>query len=150
MAENLQNQAIELAELMFKLLVKCEQKEYHLAELNGLTHAEFRCQRFLGKVDVLNNSEIARIMNLSASRLTRIIDGLVKKGYVAREINENDRRNMNIKLTTFGQAKNKKMYDEYLHIHKQILSELVEDDHRPMLDGMHKLYIALEKWTDNV
>jgi DNA-binding MarR family transcriptional regulator len=48
--------------------------------------------------EVVNNKLIAERMNLSPSRLTRIIDGLVQKGYITREINPSDRRNMKVAL----------------------------------------------------
>ena len=43
-------------------------------------------------------------MNLSPSRLTRIIDGLVQKEYIIREIDPNDRRNMKVSLSSQGSA----------------------------------------------
>ncbi len=71
--------ASRLANLTFSLLANCQEKEVHLAELHGLTQAEFRCLRLFGTDESLNNKTIAERMNLSPSRLTRIIDGLVKK-----------------------------------------------------------------------
>jgi len=78
--------ASRLANLTFSLLANCQEKEEHLAELHGLTQSEFRCLRLFGTDESLNNKTIAERMNLSPSRLTRIIDGLVKKKYIRREI----------------------------------------------------------------
>ena len=79
--------ASRLANLTFTLLSTCQQKESILAEQYGLTQSEFRCLKMFDKKETLNNKTIAKRMNLSASRLTRIIDGLVAKGYTEREIN---------------------------------------------------------------
>ncbi|MBZ0199184.1 MAG: MarR family transcriptional regulator, partial [Ignavibacteriaceae bacterium] len=96
------NQARELADLTFKLLANCQEKEDRLAEQYGLTQAEFRCLRLFGKTETLNNKTIAERMNLSPSRLTRIIDGLVTKNYMLREIEPKDRRNMRVSLSHQG------------------------------------------------
>ena len=86
------NQTAErLANLTFSLLANCQEKEVRLAEIHHLTQAEFRCLRLFGTDESVNNKQIAERMNLSPSRLTRIIDGLVEKQYINREIDPNDR-----------------------------------------------------------
>ena len=71
-----------LANLTFKLLARCQAKEEWLAKQRGLFQAEFKCLRLFGSEKSLNNKEIAKRMNLSRSRITRVIDGLEKKGYM--------------------------------------------------------------------
>ena len=94
------NQTAErLANLTFSLLANCQEKEVRLAEIHNLTQAEFRCLRLFGTDESVNNKQIAERMNLSPSRLTRIIDGLVEKEYINREIDPNDRRNMRVMLS---------------------------------------------------
>lgn len=75
----LNQHAEQLANLTFSLLANCQEKEVRLAEIHGLTQAEFRCLRLFNSEETVNNKKIAERMNLSPSRLTRIIDGLVKK-----------------------------------------------------------------------
>ena len=77
--EEISKNAGMLADLTFSLLTTCQEKESRLAEQYGLTQAEFRCLRSFGTEENLNNKSIAERMNLSPSRLTRIIDRLVKK-----------------------------------------------------------------------
>jgi DNA-binding MarR family transcriptional regulator len=72
--------AERLANLTFNLLARCQAKEEWLATQRGLFQAEFKCLRLFGSDKSLNCKKIANRMNLSQSRLTRIIDGLVKKG----------------------------------------------------------------------
>ena len=88
--------AEHLANLTFSLLANCQEKEIRLATVHNLTQAEFRCLRLFGTDESVNNKSIAERMNLSPSRLTRIIDGLVEKEYIIREIDPNDRRNMEL------------------------------------------------------
>jgi DNA-binding MarR family transcriptional regulator len=135
-----------LAELTFKLLAGCHEKEEKLAKVYGLTQAEFRCLRQIHENENINNKEIAERMNLSASRLTRIIDGLVQKEYVIREIEPNDRRNMRVFLSAKGTHLVQNLNLAYIHIHEEILKNIDMDQHQPLIVAMKQLLSALEKW----
>jgi DNA-binding MarR family transcriptional regulator len=140
------NYAEKLANLTFSLLANCQEKEVRLAEVHGLTQAEFRCLRLFGKDESLNNKQIAERMNLSPSRLTRIIDGLVKKEYIIREIDPNDRRNMRVCLSKKGQLLVHQLNKAYIEIHRDILEDIDRDQHQPLITAMSHLLTALEKW----
>lgn len=140
------NYAEKLANLTFSLLANCQEKEVRLAEVHGLTQAEFRCLRLFGKDESLNNKQIAERMSLSPSRLTRIIDGLVKKEYIIREIDPNDRRNMRVCLSKKGQLLVNQLNKAYIEIHRDILGDIDSDQHQPLITAMSHLLSALEKW----
>ena len=138
--------ASKLADLTFKLLANCQEKEARLAENYGLTQSEFRCLRLFNKNDVLNNKQVAERMNLSPSRLTRIIDGLVAKGYIIRQIEPSDRRNMKVELSKRGKVIVQKLNDAYVNIHKEILEDIDRNQHKPLINAMENLLVALQKW----
>ncbi len=138
--------AHQLADLTFKLLANCQEKEQRLAEQHHLTQAEFRCLRLFGMNENLNNKQIAERMNLSPSRLTRIIDGLVAKGYIVREIEPNDRRNMRVSLSGKGILIVQQLNNDYINIHEEILGDIQEEQHKPLITAMTHLLSALEKW----
>lgn len=140
------NEAHQLADLTFKLLANCQEKESRLAEQYGLTQAEFRCMRLFGTDESTNNKHIAERMGLSPSRLTRIIDGLVEKGYMSREINEFDRRNMRVTLSKQGVLIVQQLNNAYVNIHKEILDDIEDVQHKPLITAMTHLLSALEKW----
>jgi len=139
-------EATQLADLTFKLLANCQEKEARLAEQYGLTQAEFRCLRLFGTKESSNNKAIAERMNLSPSRLTRIIDGLVKKTYMIREIDSDDRRNMRVTLSKQGIEIVHRLNNAYIGIHKEILDEIEEPQHKPLITAMTHLLSGLEKW----
>lgn len=139
-------EAVQLADLTFKLLANCQEKENRLAEQYGLTQAEFRCLRLFGTHSSSNNKQIAERMNLSPSRLTRIIDGLVKKNYMIREIDSEDRRNMKVTLSQNGAEIVERLNNAYIGIHKEILDEIEDTQHKPLITAMTHLLSALEKW----
>lgn len=138
--------AEQLANLTFSLLANCQEKEIRLAEIHGLTQAEFRCLRLFGSDETVNNKKIAERMNLSPSRLTRIIDGLVKKEYIIREIDPNDRRNMRVTLSLKGQSLVKQLNKAYVDIHREILKDIDPEQHEPLTNALEQLLSALEKW----
>lgn len=140
--------ASRLANLTFSLLANCQEKEVHLAELHGLTQAEFRCLRLFGTDESLNNKSIAERMNLSPSRLTRIIDGLVKKKYIRREIDSSDRRNMKVNLSTKGKSLVLQLNKAYVDIHREILMDIDPSQHEQLIVAMTHLLEALEKWLE--
>ena len=138
--------ASRLANLTFSLLANCQEKEVHLAELHRLTQAEFRCLRLFGSDESLNNKTIAERMNLSPSRLTRIIDGLVKKKYIRRDIDPDDRRNMKVNLSRKGKALVQQLNKAYVDIHEEILMDIDPSQHEQLIVAMTHLLEALEKW----
>lgn len=138
--------AAKLADLTFKLLANCQEKEARLADKYGLTQSEFRCLRLFNKRDVLNNKQVAERMNLSPSRLTRIIDGLVAKDYIIRQIEPSDRRNMKVELSKRGKVLVQKLNDAYVNIHQEILNDIDRPQHKPLINAMENLLVALQKW----
>jgi len=138
--------AERLANLTFSLLANCQEKEVRLATIHNLTQAEFRCLRLFGTDESVNNKKIAERMNLSPSRLTRIIDGLVEKEYIIREIDPEDRRNMRVMLSKRGRQLVNQLNKAYVQIHNEILQDIEVSQHVPLITAMQHLLEALENW----
>lgn len=138
--------AESLANITFNLLVRCQEKETRLAEAHNLLEAEFKCFRIMGSEENLNNNELAKRMRLSPGRITRIIDGLVEKGYMQRKIDQADRRNMILSLSKKGKNLTNKLTSAYIQIHNEILQEIDVSQHRSLLTAMEQLHSAVEKW----
>ena len=138
--------AERLADLTFSLLQRCQEKEARLAEEHGLFQAEFRCLRLMGSEGSLNNKDIAERMNLSPSRITRIMDGLVKKGYMQRKIDNDDKRNMKVSLSRRGKNLTNKLNDAFIEVHSEILQEIDHSQHESLITNMEHLHLAVEKW----
>ena len=138
--------AQQLGDLTFYLLARCQEKEAWLAEKYGLRQSEFRCLRLLQSDESLSNRQIAKRMKLSQSRSTRIIDGLIKKGFIKREANKKDRRYMKITLFRRGKTLTKKLDKDYVDIHSKILRDINISQHKALISAMENLYSATEKW----
>jgi DNA-binding MarR family transcriptional regulator len=140
--------AEHLADLTFNLLARCQEKEAWLAKEHGLFQAEFKCLRLFGSDESLNNTQISKRMKLSPSRLTRIIDTLVQKGYMKREIDQSDRRNMRVFLSRRGKLLTNKLNKAFVDIHIEILKDIDVSQHEPLITAMEHLQLAIEKWLD--
>ena len=143
---NIEDNAERLGNLIFEIIPICEEKETSIADKHGLLHAELKCLRLFGVNERLNNKEIAERMHLSPSRLTRIIDRLVKKEYMIREIDKSDRRNMKLSLSRKGKILSNKLYNEFVDVHTEILKGIDNSKHESLLDTMRHLNTAVEGW----
>jgi DNA-binding MarR family transcriptional regulator len=135
-----------LGNLIFEILPICKKKETELADEHGLFQAEFKCLRLFEVDGNMNNKEIAKRMRLSPSRLTRVMDGLVKKGYMKRKIDNSDRRNMKLSLSRRGKNLTNKLNDAFIEIHSEILQDIDISQHESLITNMEHLHSAVEKW----
>jgi len=135
-----------LGNLIFEILPICKKKETELADEHGLFQAEFKCLRLFEVDGNMNNKDIAKRMRLSPSRLTRVMDGLVKKGYMKRKIDNSDRRNMKLSLSRRGKNLTNKLNDAFIEIHSEILQDIDISQHESLITNMEHLHSAVEKW----
>jgi DNA-binding MarR family transcriptional regulator len=140
-------QAEKMAEVTFRLLDQCQEKQERIAKSVGLTTAEFRLLRTFRDATDLNVGELARRMELSNSRLTRILDGLVEKGVVVREISHQDRRVVRVKLTDRGGDIRASLTERYVSTHQDILNLLPEGTIEGVITAMEKLAGAMQEWS---
>jgi DNA-binding MarR family transcriptional regulator len=140
------NAAAELAELTFQLLADCQHKEERIAEQLKITVSEFRCLRaFRGEKHLQVKHLIERIQ-LSGSRLTRILEALEEHGYVTRTIDPKDRRSITVTLTKKGIALSATLEKRYLQIHEEILDGIPRKMHGVLLGGLHNMLTSLQGW----
>lgn len=139
--------AEKMADLTFSLLEHCQIKQEQMAKNLNVTVAEFKLIRSFRDNNSLSVGELAKRMELSSSRLTRILDGLVEKKFVGRELASNDRRVMEIKLTIAGKKIQESINEIYIKTHKDILELLPPGADESVIFAMEKLQEAMKKWT---
>ena len=140
-------QAEKMADVTFRLLDQCQEKQERIAKSLDLTVAEFRLLRALRGEAALSVGDLARRMELSNSRLTRILDGLVDKEVVTREVSRHDRRVIVVELSMRGQKIQKTLTERYLRTHQDILDLLPEGAIDSVIAAMEKLEEAMHEWT---
>lgn len=85
-----------------RLVLDLREFEESLKEQTGLTLNDALCLCQTGKGN-LDPSSLANELQLSPSRLSRILDSLETRGFLTRSISEADRRTILINLTAEGQ-----------------------------------------------
>jgi DNA-binding MarR family transcriptional regulator len=139
---------VQIADLIALLFTNCQKKESRFVAKHEVSVVEFRCMRILYEFEQLTVNQCAEKMSLTSSRITRIIDGLVSKKIVNREISKTDRRFYDLSLTTKGIKLVKKINEDYAKIHKEILSTIPDEYYDSMLEGITQLNNAVERWLN--
>jgi DNA-binding MarR family transcriptional regulator len=98
----------QFQELILKLFQCCQERMQYQCERFGLPDAEFRCLMLFGEERYLTAKGIALKMNVVKSRVSKIIEGLLKKKLIQRIKDPEDSRISLLSLTPQG---NKKLND---------------------------------------
>ena len=146
MASQKNELAEHMADLTYELLENCQLKIERTAEKLNLTVAEFKLLRSLQDDEMISAGALARRMGLSSSRITRIIDGLIKKGMVKKAAGGKDRRIVDIGLTQEGTAARSQLKAMYIAVHQDIIDLLPSDAGESVIHAMEKLRQATQLW----
>ena len=92
-------------------------------------------------------ADLAGRVDLSNSRLTRILDGLERKKFIRRAIGPKDRLTMEVTLTADGKKTLKQLETTYLQTHEEIVKLLPDDTADTVLKAMEKLRDAMKLWV---
>ncbi|MBN2007988.1 MarR family transcriptional regulator [candidate division KSB1 bacterium] len=138
--------SVELADIISVLFANCQIKEnLHVTQF-GVSIVEFRCLRILKGNPNITVNNLAHKMSLTSSRITRIVDGLVKKKLVDRISGENDRRIYHLSLTSQGKNLILEMLEKYNEMHDEILRPIPPEQKTIMLDCLKQLNRAVTSW----
>ena len=137
-----------ITELVFQLLMKCQQKEVRYAKKYDIPVAQFRCLRYVYLNPGITVKEIANYMNLSASRLTRIIDKLKERKLVERTEMENDRRFFNVNLTAQGKKLANELYTCYIKLHEDIFATIPKSKFKTITASLENILDAVNQWLE--
>ncbi|MFT4576769.1 MAG: DNA-binding MarR family transcriptional regulator [Polaribacter sp.] len=73
------------------------------SSIKGITIDQTLVLQFLDKHPELSQKEIAELIYKDNASMTRMVNIMVKKEYIKRTINENDRRRFKLEITSKGQ-----------------------------------------------
>ncbi len=141
------SQAELMADITYELLDRCQYKLEKIADGLGLTLSEFKALRAFKTDNLTTVGELARRMELSNSRLTRILDGLEEKGIIERFLNKDDRRVMNVIVTVRGKEITEKLFNHSLKTHQEIIELLSPESRDSVIFAMEKLRNSMNEWV---
>ena len=111
----------------------------------GVTMAQCHALLAMGEVKEMSIVELAGILDVDTSNLSRTVDSMVKAGLLNRIPNPQDRRYVSLTLTDVG----KKAFTTIEHLFNTYLTrvfELIpEDKHRQIMESLDLVAGALER-----
>jgi DNA-binding MarR family transcriptional regulator len=103
------------------------------------THASLSEVMALGEladVEAMSQHELARLLGLEKSTVSRLVAGLVDRGWVSRERNPDNRRLYRLQLTHDGQAAARQIGKQLRTQHTQLLSGLTPAERQGLAIGL--------------
>ncbi len=136
----------KIAELIFKLRQKCALKDAYFMKLFGISQSEYNCLVQFFEVNSMGVKDLAERLEITPGGVTRIITSLENKGYVERRISLDDRRNINVLLTSQGKKLVKKMRRAAIDIHREIFDQIDPSERETVAAAIQTLLNALDSW----
>jgi len=143
-AEVSEYQLDKFQKLIAKLFQCCQERMQYQCDRFQLPDAEFRCLVLFGDERYLTAKNIAPKMNVVKSRVSKIIDGLIKKNLIQCITDPEDSRVKLLSLTSEGQKKINKIKQFTEDLHGQVLSQMAPDQRKAMLTNLDILKASME------
>jgi DNA-binding MarR family transcriptional regulator len=138
------HQLKQFQELMAKLFQCCQERMQYQCERFELPDAELRCLTLFGEERYLTAKGIVLKMNVVKSRVSKIIDGLIRKKMIQRIKDPEDFRVSLLSLTPDGQKKLNEINAFLEDVHYQVLQQLVPEQRTAMLTNLDILKASME------
>ncbi len=131
---------------VYDSIMRIEESELRKSRFKDITAKEVHLVHTIGLHDRKTTSQVARILKLSKGTLTANLNTLERKGYVMRIANQEDRRIINLGLTSKGRL----LYRAHDAFHRLLVERFLkgfdDDDIRSIKQAM----INLEDFIDEV
>ena len=139
-----ENQVEQFQDLITKLFQCCQERMQYQCEHFQLPDAELRCLTLFGEERYLTAKGIALKMNVVKSRVSKIIDGLIRKELIQRIKDPEDFRISLLSLTPAGHQKLTEINVFLKGLHRQVLSQMAPDQRQAMLTNLDMLKASME------
>lgn len=130
--------------LIAKLFQCCQERMQYQCDRFELPDAELRCLTLFSEVRYLTATDIALKMNVVKSRVSKIVDGLLKKGFIQRIKDPEDSRISLLSLTPQGQQKLSEINSFLEDVHHQMLLQLTAEERKTVLSNLNMLRASME------
>lgn len=138
------NQLRQFQELIGRLFQCCQERMQYQSDRFELPDAELRCLMLFDNERYLTSRSISQKMNVVKSRISKIVDGLVKKGLVQRIKDPEDFRVSLLSLTPGGQKKLNEIKGFLEDIHYQVLKQMAPEQRKTILLNLDFLKASME------
>ncbi|MBW0245657.1 MarR family winged helix-turn-helix transcriptional regulator [Lentilactobacillus parabuchneri] len=131
---------------VYDSIMRIEESELRKSRFKDITAKEVHLVHTIGLHDRKTTSQVARILKLSKGTLTANLNTLERKGYVMRIANQEDRRIINLGLTSKGRLSYRAHDAFHRLLVERFLKGFDDDDIRLIKQAM----INLEDFIDEV
>lgn len=138
----------QFKDVIMKLFQCCQERMQYQSERFGLPEAELRCLILFGDERYLTPKGIAQKMNVVKSRVTKIVQGLIKKQLLQRIKDPEDSRVTLLSLTPNGQKKINDINAFIDEIHQEVLIRMVPEQRKSLLLNLDVLAASMETAKD--
>ncbi len=128
-----------LYELVTELRNRCGQREDEIRAKAGLTPGAYQCLVAMAQGEELTGREVARRIRVSPSRASRIVDALVRAGYVKRRDGPTDRRVTLVSLTKEGALLRKRVSEIHAECEAELVAAFDDQELRSLKTGIKRL-----------
>lgn len=134
----------QFQDLITRLFQCCQERMQYQSEKFDLPDAELRCLLLFGNERYLTSTGIAQKMNLVKSRISKIVDGLIKKDLIQRIKDPEDSRISLLSLTPAGQKKLYEIKSFLDETHHQVLRQMAPEQRKTLLINLDLLKASME------
>ena len=138
------HQVEQFRRLILRLFQCCQERMQYQSDRFGLPDAEIRCLLLFGEDRYLTAKGIALKLNVVKSRVTKIVNGLIRKKLLKKLPDPGDSRVVLLCLTPDGQAKLKEINAFMLDLHSQVLRQIHPDQRSTLLTNLEMLRLSME------
>jgi DNA-binding MarR family transcriptional regulator len=138
----LERKTIEINHLLldiFQNMTKYEEYSLQRGELKELSITEIHTIECIGQHKAVSMSQVAAKLGITQSTLTVAVDKLVKKNYVMRQRDENDRRVVMIKLENKGRLAYKMHERFHKLLVRRMTTELTQNEEGIVISSLGKI-----------
>lgn len=100
------------------------------------------------EVEKLTVWQLSNKLRLETSTVSRLVDKLVKKGLIYREVNEKNRRELFLHLTEKGHITVNCLREQSITFYQNILNNLSESEQKIVVDGFELFIDSISKAFD--
>ena len=133
--------AVRLTEALDSLLADCHLEVKHESVAFGLTASQYHALQEISE-GCLPMQQLARKMLVSASTATRVVQQLVDKQLVVRNLDEKDRRTIRVHLSRKGLRQLRRVRSIRVENAEEILANIEPEEHEALIRSLSLLEAA--------
>lgn len=137
--------AASLQRRVYQLVRECELCDQMCMGQFRVTASQGYTMLTLPESESVTMNTLSEAMGLANSTMTRMVDQLVKKGFVRRATDDEDRRVVRVSLTAQGRETRRNLEQAQQYFFGQVLAEAPQDERHNILQVLEWVITAIEK-----